>query len=438
MKTELNRLNEISRRELMLRTAKTALGVSLLPAGSPLLRAAEAASKSGPGTPGFGKAKHVIYLWMGGGMTHIDTWDPKDGPTKGPTDPIKANAGSGNMDRLGGTMEKMAKVANKFSIIRSMSSKTGVHESGTYIMKTGYEPRGTIVHPAMGAWASHFLGRIKGVTLPDSVVVNSGSSYPGNGFFPTTMSPIPISSPEAGLQNIRPSAGVSDSQFQKRLSLTDEFDTSFRKKFQSEEVKSYSEFYDETIKLMKSEDLKAFDLSQEPAAVREKFGRSNFGQGALLARRLVQSGVRFVEVQFGGWDMHNTIDTALGNTAATMDSVFATLIEDLVSNGLFESTMIVMGSEFGRTPDINENDGRDHYPLAYSTVLAGGGVKGGFVYGSTDKEGRRVADKQVTPQDFLATIGHGMGLPVDEVVMSPSNRPFTVGDKGVPVIDIFA
>ena len=438
MKTELNRLNEISRRELMLRTAKTALGVSLLPASSPFLRAAETASKSGPGTPGFGKAKHVIFLWMGGGMTHIDTWDPKDGPTKGPTDPIKANAGSGNLDRLGGTMEKMAKLANKFSIIRSMSSKTGVHESGTYIMKTGYEPRGTIVHPAMGAWASHFLGRVKGVTLPDSVVVNSGSSYPGNGFFPTTMSPIPISNPEAGLQNIKPSSGVTDGQFQKRLSLMDEFDTSFRKKFQSEEVKSYSEFYDETVKLMKSEDLKAFDLSQEPAAVREKFGRNNFGQGALLARRLVQAGVRFVEVQFGGWDMHNTIDNALGNTGATMDNVFATLIEDLISNGLFESTMIVMGSEFGRTPDINENDGRDHYPLAYSTVFAGGGVKGGFVYGSTDKEGRRVADKQCTPQDFLATIGHGMGLPVDEVVMSPSNRPFTVGDKGVPVIDIFA
>lgn len=431
MKPALNKLNPIARRDFMMRTAQAALGVTVMPS----LNLA-AAGTTGAGTPGFGKAKNVIFLWMGGGMTHIDTWDPKDGPTKGPTDPIKANAGSGNMDRLGGTMEKMAKVANKFSIIRSMSSKTGVHDQGTYVMKTGYEPRGTIVHPCIGAWASHFLGRIKGPTLPDSVVVNSGNAFPGAGFFPTTMSPIPISNPETGLQNIKPT--TSEDQFKKRLSLTDEFDTSFRKKFQSDDVKSYSEFYDETVKLMKSEDLKAFDLSQEPAAVREKFGRNNFGQGALLARRLVQAGVRFVEVQSGGWDMHNTIDTALGTTAATMDSVFAALIEDLVSNGLFESTMIVMGSEFGRTPDINENDGRDHYPLAYSTVFAGGGVKGGFVYGSTDKEGRRVTDKQCTPQDFQATIGHAMGLPVDEVVMSPSNRPFTVGDKGVPVLDIFA
>ena len=433
MKSELNKLTPIARRDFMMRTAQAALGVTVLPH----IATAAGGSGSGPGTAGFGKAKNVIFLWMGGGMTHIDTWDPKDGETKGPTDPIKANSGSGNLDRLGGTMVKMAKVANKISIIRSMSSKTGVHDQGTYVMKTGYEPRGTIVHPCIGAWASHFLGRIKGPTLPDSVVVNSGSSYPGAGFFPTTMSPIPISNPESGLQNIKPTTST-EQQFKKRLSLTDEFDTAFRKKFQSDDVKTYSEFYDETVKLMKSEDLKAFDLSLESAAVREKFGKNNFGQGALLARRLVQAGVRFVEVQSGGWDMHNNIDAALGTTAATMDNVFAALIEDLQSNGLLESTMVVMGSEFGRTPDINENDGRDHYPLAYSTVFAGGGVKGGFVYGSTDKDGKRVTDKQCTPQDFQATIGHAMGLPVDEVVMSPSNRPFTVGDKGVPVIDIFA
>lgn len=430
MKSELNKLSPASRREFMMRTAQATLGVTVMPALN--LKAAEAV-KSGAGTAGFGKAKHVIFLWMGGGMTHIDTWDPKTGETKGPTDPIK---GKGGVDYLGGTMTKMAAVSDKISIIRSMSSKTGVHEAGTYIMKTGYEPRGTIVHPNLGAWGSHFLGRIKGVTLPDSVVVNSGSAYPGAGFFPPALSPIPISNPETGLQNIKPT--TSDGQFKKRIGLMDEFDTAFRKKFKSEDVKAYTEFYDETMKLMKSEDLKAFDLSDEPAAVREKYGRNQFGQGALLARRLVQAGVRFIEVQSGGWDMHNNIDQAMGGTGATMDSVFAALIEDLASNGLLESTLVCMGSEFGRTPDINENEGRDHYPLAYSTVFAGGGVKGGFVYGSTDKDGRRVVDRQVSPQDFQATIGHAMGLPIDEVVMSPSNRPFTVGDKGVPVVEIFA
>ena len=170
MKTELNKLSQTSRRDFMMRTAQATLGVTVMPALN--LKAAEAV-KSGPGTPGFGKAKNVIFLWMSGGMTHIDTWDPKTGSTKGPTDPIK---GKGQIDFLGGTMENMAKVSDKISIIRSMSSKTGVHEAGTYIMKTGYEPRGTIVHPSLGAWGSHFLGRIKGVTLPDSVVVNSGSA----------------------------------------------------------------------------------------------------------------------------------------------------------------------------------------------------------------------------------------------------------------------
>jgi hypothetical protein len=426
MKTELNKLSPLARRDFIMRTAQTALGVTVMPALN--LRAAAAA----PG-PGYGKAKNVIFLWMNGGMTHIDTWDPKTGETKGPTAPIK---GKGGIDYLGGTMTKMAEVSDKITIVRSMSSKTGVHDAGTYIMKTGYEPRGTIVHPCMGAWASHFLGRIKGVTLPDSVIVNSGSAFPGAGFFPPASSPIPIANPQTGLQNIKQTS--SELHFNKRVSLMNELDDSFRKKYQSEEVKAYTEFYDETMKLMKSEDLKVFDLTQESADTRAKYGNSSFGQGALLARRLVQSGVRFIEVQFGGWDMHNNIDQALGGTGQTMDSVFATLIQDLAANGLLESTMVVMGSEFGRTPDINQNSGRDHYPLAYSTVFAGGGVKGGFVYGATDKDGRRVTDKQASPLDFQATIGHAMGLPVDEVVMSPSNRPFTVGDKGTPVLDIFA
>lgn len=430
MKTELNRFDEVNRRQFMLKTAKTALGVTLLPMGAGRLRA----EGTGPGSPGFGKAKAVIYLFMEGGMTHIDTWDPKTGSTKGAKDPIKAKGD--NIGSLGGYMENMAKVSDKIALIRSMTSKTGVHESGRYIMRTGYEPRGTIVHPSMGAWASHFLGRIQGVTLPDSVVVNSGNAGPGAGFFPPAMSPIPISNPEVGLQNVNPTTG--ESTFEKRVSLMNEFDSSFRKKFESDEVSAYTEFYDETMKLMKSEDLKAFDLSEESADVRAKYGKDRFGQGCLLARRLVEHGVRFIEVQMGGWDMHNYVDDAMGNRGATMDSVFAALIEDLDSKGLLESTLVVMGSEFGRTPDINMNSGRDHYPIAYTTVLAGAGIKGGYAYGATDKDGRRVVDKPVTPPDFTATIGHAMGLPTEEVVMSPSGRPFTVGDKGEPVTGVFA
>ena len=408
----------------MLRTAKTALGVTMLPVSSKLAQAA-AEGRGG------GKAKHVIYLYMQGGMSHIDTFDPKTGETKGAKDPIKTNA-EGMM--LGGYMEQMAKQANKISIIRSMTSKTGVHDQGNYLMHTGYEPRGTIVHPTMGAWASHFLGRAT-KSLPDSVSINGGSPN-GAGFFPPALSPIPISNPETGLQNIQPT--TSDSLFKKRIDLMNEFDAGFRKKFQSSEVKAYTEFYDETLNLMKSEDLKAFDLKAEDQATRAKYGMNSFGQGCLLARRLVENGVRFIEVQTGGWDMHNYIDDAMGRTGGSMDIAFAALLEDLQSKGLLESTLVVLGSEFGRTPNINENEGRDHYPKVFSAVMAGGGIKGGYVYGASDKDGREVADKQATPQDFLSTIGYAMGLPVDEVVMSPSNRPFTVGDKGSAITELFA
>ncbi|MFZ4767412.1 MAG: DUF1501 domain-containing protein, partial [Roseimicrobium sp.] len=182
----------------------------------------------------------------------------------------------------------------------------------------------------------------------------------------------------------------------------------------------------------------AFDITKEDQATRTSYG-NGFGQGCLLARRLVQSGVRFVEVRSGGWDMHNTIDTAMNTTGKAMDKAFAALLTDLKRTGLLDSTLVVLGSEFGRTPTINENDGRDHFPIAYTTVFAGGGVKGGYVYGSTDKEGKQVADKPVTVQDFIATIGAAMGLPIDETVMSPSGRPFRVGDmSGKAVADIFA
>jgi hypothetical protein len=429
LKQDLNKLDQLTRRQIMAQAAKTALGVTVLPIG---LGAARAASTGG------GKAKAVIYLYMNGGMSHIDTFDPKMGDTKGFSDPISTKGDY----QLSGYMTETAKVADKMSIIRSMTSKTGVHEQGNYLMHTGYDPRGTIVHPSMGAWASHFLGRTMGKdgkpsTLPDSVTIGGGYQHPAAGFFPPAMSPIPITNPQTGLQNIRHTAG-NEGIFQKRIDLMNEFDAGFRKKFQSHEVSAYTQFYDETLKLMKSEDLKAFDLSQEPADVKAKYGTGQLAQGCLLARRLVEHGVRFIEVQSGGWDMHNYVDEAMGGTGKAMDKALAALIEDLNSKGMLESTLVVLGSEFGRTPNINENSGRDHYPKVYSTIFAGGGIKGGTTYGKSDEGGREVADKAVTVQDFLSTIGYAMGLPVDEVVMSPSNRPFTVGDKGSPVTELFA
>lgn len=217
-----------------------------------------------------------------------------------------------------------------------------------------------------------------------------------------------------------------------------EFDSSFRSKFKSDDVKAYTEFYDETMNLLASSDLQAFSLAGVDSATKEIYGTSGFAKGCMLASRLVQHGVRFIEVRLGGWDMHNNVDQAMTRTGTEMDKGFAALITDLKNKGLLDSTLIVMGSEFGRTPRINENSGRDHYPKAYSTVFAGGGVKGGYIHGATDKDGREVTDKQATCQDFIATVGAAMGLPISEVVMSPSGRPFTVGDKGTAITELFA
>ncbi|MFO1482138.1 MAG: DUF1501 domain-containing protein [Verrucomicrobiaceae bacterium] len=423
-------LCDLTRRAFCERWANAALGVTVLHGLGGRGFAAETPAASPASGPGFGKAKNVIFLQMIGGMTHIDTLDPKDGPTQGPKAPIGTKAGF----QLGGTMENLAKRADKVSIIRSMSSKTGVHASGQYLIRTGYEQRGTIKHPNIGAWAQHFKGSSH-KTLPSSVCVNRQPNA-GNGFFPSSFAPLPILDPDAGLQYS--TSDATPEQMIKRLVMLDQLDAGFRERFQTSEVKSYTQFYDKTVSIMSSTDLEAFRLDDEPDALKEKYGRNKFGQGCLLARRLVEKGIRYIEVAKGGWDMHNNIDDGLDEHGAELDVALSALLDDLSERGLLESTLVVLCSEFGRGPKINGNGGRDHHPKVFSTLLAGGGVKGGFVYGASDKEGMAVADKQTTPQDFLSTIGWSLGLPIDEVVMSPSNRPFTVGDKGKAVMDVFA
>ncbi len=425
-----NKLDSITRRAFCESWAKTALGVTVLHGTARSVLAAENAVATTAIGPGFGKAKNVIFLQMVGGMSHIDTLDPKDGPTQGPKAPIKTKADF----QLGGTMENLAKQADKISIIRSMTSKTGVHASGQYLIRSGYEQRGTIKHPNIGAWAQHFKGPSH-KTLPSNVCVNRQPQN-GNGFFPSSFAPLPILDPDVGLQYSKSEASAD--VLDKRLAMLNKLDAGFRERFQTASVQSYTQFYDKTVSIMSSTDLEAFQLGEEPDALRDKYGRNKLGQGFLLARRLVEKGIRYIEVAGGGWDMHNNIEEAMEEKGAELDVALAALLEDLSERGLLETTLVVLCSEFGRGPKINGNGGRDHHPKVFSTLLAGGGVKGGFIYGSSDKEGMAVADKQVSVQDFLSTIGWSLGLPVDEVVMSPSNRPFTVGDKGVVIPEVFA
>ncbi len=428
MKADLLSFDSVTRRAFAEHVAKAALGVTILPS---LLRGAEAPPQDNTKLPGFGKAKRVIWLQMEGGMSHIDTLDPKDGPTKGPRDAIKTKAGYS----LGGFLPKLAaEQSDKLTIIRSMTSKTGVHAAGQYVMRTAYEQRGTIQHPILGAWAQQLLGPSH-KTLPSSVCINRNPGH-GNGFFPAAFSPLPVGSPERGLQfaQFRVPTEVID----KRMALLNKVDAEFRGKFHDSNLKSYGDFYDNTMQLLKGEELKAFQIADEPAELREKYGTSDLGQGCLLARRLIENGIRFIEVASGGWDMHTDLEDRMDEKGTALDTALSALLGDLASRGLLESTLVVLCSEFGRTPEITGDGGRNHYPKVFSTLLAGAGVKAGFIYGSSDKSGASVADKQATIQDFHSTVGHAMGMNVNEVVMSPSNRPFTVGDKGNVLTEVLA
>ena len=423
MKDQLMKLDPLSRRQFVANTAKTALGVSIVPlvGGQTAVRAA-----------GGGQAEHCIFFYMGGGMTHMDTFDPKPGTeTGGKTQGISTGVAGIELAEF---VPKLAKNFKDIAVVRSMTQKTGDHRGGSYWMHTSYQPRATIVHPTMGPWAQRILGK-KHDTLPDSVGIGTGGNHPGAGFFGPTLAPLPIGDPMKGVQNSKVHKSINEGGFDKRLEMTNTFDDAFRRKFKTDEVKAYTEFYEETLNLMKSEDLDTFDLTKEPDYQKklERYGNTRIGQGALLAKRLVSSGVRFIEVNSGGWDMHNDLWNAIPQRAGDLDNALAALIEDLKAEGMFEKTLIVLGTEFGRTPKINANGGRDHHPRVFSTMFAGGGIQGGQVYGKSDKLGIAVEENPVEAKDFNATIAHAMGIPLDKVVYAPSGRPFMVaGHKSDP------
>jgi len=419
MKPALLQLDELSRRSFIERLAFTSFGLSILGMSS---RADEA-------KPAKAKAKAVIMLQLTGGLSHIDSFDPKSGPSKGPGDAIKTSADF----QVTSFLPETAKVADKITVIRSMTAKVGVHESAQYLMRTGFEKRGTVVHPMLGAWAQHYLGASH-PTLPSSVCVNRPSRS-GNGFFPATLSPLPILDPNEGLKNSRPAADAATTD--KRLALLNELDRDFSSKVKDSSVAAYNEFYESTLKLMKGKDLACFDLSKESPELRAKYGQNRFGQGCLLARRLVEGGVRFVEVESGGWDMHKDIQGGMEDRGAEFDTAFAALIADLDARGLLDSTLVVVATEFGRKPTF-DGSGRGHHPLVFSCALAGGGIKRGHVHGASTDNGGDVKSDPVTVGDFHATIGHALGLPLDTPAMSSSGRPFQVGNKGKPLTGLFA
>jgi hypothetical protein len=419
---------DLSRRHFVTTAASTFLGVT----------ASRVIAAPGLGTSPLKQAataRNVIYLYMTGGMSHLDTWDPKpdNKDVMGLTKTISTNVDG---IRLSENLPLMARQADKIAILRGMNSTQGAHEQGQYYQRTSYTMRSSIKHPSMGAWLEKFQGR-GNPTLPGSVMIGNDSRHPGAGFFEAKFAPLMINDPETGIANVRTNSWFTEGRMLDRLQVAKQLDAKFAATYNVKNVRAYSDMYDDAIKMMKSEELKAFDLDAEDNKLREKYGRDRFGQGCLLARRLVEHGVRHVEVTFGSWDTHNANFTRVPELADELDAALSTLLQDLDSRGLLQETLVVLATEFGRTPEINANDGRDHHAPGFSCVLAGGGVRGGQVWGATDENGHKVADGAVSVPDFNATIAYALGLPMDTVLYSPSKRPFTVVDKGKPVTQIF-
>ncbi len=426
--------DELTRRAFLSRLAFGVLGVSALPLiASPTLAAISSDAAPSRRRP---TAKNVIYLYMAGGMSHLDTFDPKpdNATVAGPLKAIPTNADGIQISEY---LPLLAQQMHRVAIVRSLSSTQGAHEQGNYFMHTSFQQRGTIRHPALGAWMLRFSERIN-KTLPGNIVIGGGSNYAGGGYLDSEFAPLLIGKAAEGLAHSHAPNGVDEARYQRRLKVLESINEDFAAKHQVRSVKSYSDVYADALRLMKSPDLKAYDITEEPQEVRDAYGSEPFAQGCLLARRLVEHGVRYVEVAMGGWDTHDDNFDRVADQAAVLDQALSNLLIELAERGMLDETLVVVATEFGRSPEINQNQGRDHYPKAFSCMLAGGGVRGGTAYGKTNETGGTVVENKVEVPDFNATLAYALGLPTDEIVVSPSGRPFTLADKGKPITALFA
>lgn len=413
----------LTRRDMLRAGIGSGLGLTV---SSMLERLALAAPGTATATA-TGRAKAVILLYMNGGPSHIDTWDPKTGKVAGPA---KAIATSVPGVMISEHMPQLAKLANRLAIVRGMTSKEGNHQRAQYLLRTGYSPNPTVAHPTLAAWVAKKLGE-PSTGLPSSVSLGGPSL--GAGFFGVQYGPFVVQTPGQLPQNIGYGPGVDDARFETRKRLLDGLDSSFAAQTGDAKIEGRRQLYAKADRLMHASALKAFDASEETEAVRASYGDTPFGKGCLTAARLVASGVRFVEVTLDGWDTHTDVFGRTKQLMGTLDPAMAGLLADLQRRGLADSTLVVWMGDFGRTPTINGNGGRDHFPNAWSAVLAGGGIRGGVVHGETDAQGAKVVKDAVTVPNLLATVATTLGLDPADMAQSPAGRPISLTDSGVPV-----
>ncbi len=414
---------KISRRDILAAGGGAWLS-SLLP------RAARA--EGAPRTPG--PATSVIVLWMNGGPSHLETWDPKPGKAAGPHKAVRTRIpGVSISEHLPG----LANVADKLAIVRGLTSKEGNHARAQYQARTAYGPNPTVMHPAFSAWMSKRFGE-PASGLP--AVVSLGGPSVGPGFFGVQHGPFVVQAAGRGPdatgfmpQNVGYGAQVDAGRFGARMGLLAGMEDAFAKATGDAKVDGRRALYAKAERLMHASALDAFDLEKETPKTRAAFGNTPFGKGCLTAVRLVASGVRFVEVTLDGWDTHVDVFGRTERLMKTLDPAMSGTIAELETRGLLTSTLVVWMGDFGRTPRLNANGGRDHWPGAQSAVLAGAGIKKGVVHGETDAEGARVVKDPVRIQDLVATMAKVTGLDPADTASSPAGRPIALANDGTPV-----
>lgn len=381
-----------------------------------------------------GKAKSVIQIFLPGGIAHQESFDPK------PYAPVEYRGEMGSIPtKLPGVFfnEKLvqtAQIADKITVVRSMTHGEAAHERGTHNMFTGYRPSPAIEYPSMGSVVSHEFGPRN--NLPPYVCIpNMPTNYAGTGYLSSSYAPFSLGAdPASGnfkVQDLNLPGGVDDKRFTTRRTMLEAVNEHFAKKEKSDNVAAMDTFYERAYSLISSQKAReAFDINAEPAALRDEYGRNAAGQRMLLARRLVEAGVRFVSLTYGGWDMHTSIKAGMSGQLPAFDQAFAALIRDLDRRGLLDSTLVMVTSEFGRTPKINGTAGRDHWPKVFSIVLAGGGIKKGHIFGSSDATASEPQDDPLTVEDWATTVYHLLGINADKELMAPGNRPIEIVDGG--------
>jgi hypothetical protein len=387
------------------------------------------------------KAESVIHIFLPGGMAHQETFDPKPySPLeyRGEMGFIKTNTG----ELVGETLPKLAAVADKFTLIRSMTHGEAAHERGTHNMFTGYKPSPALVFPSFGSVISHEYGPRN--NLPPYICIpNQPTEFAGSGYLSSSYGPFNLGSDPASdgfkVQDLDLPGGVDVDRFTRRRGALESVNQYFATRHNADAVAAMDSFYERAYSLISSEKAReAFNLAAEDAAIRDRYGRNQAGQRMLMARRLVEAGARFVTLTYGGWDMHQQITQSFRNAMPPLDQALSTLLQDLDERGLLDTTLVMVSSEFGRTPKINSDAGRDHWPKVFSVMLAGGGVKRGMIYGSSDPTASEPENKPVSPADLATTMYHLLGIVADKELMAPGDRPIEIVDGGEVIKDILA